>query len=54
MLKLACKNWPINKSKSILIGDKLSDIQCADNFGIKGYLFNSHDSNLLNFVKDII
>ena len=49
MLEAACKKWPIIKEMSLIIGDKEIDMQCAKNFGIKGYLFK--DSNLLKFIK---
>jgi len=52
MLKLATDKWNIDISNSILIGDSQSDIECAESFGIKGYLFKG--GNLLNFVNSII
>lgn len=51
MIELAEKKWNFNKSKSFLIGDKATDIQCANNYGIKGYLFNNN--NLLTFVNSL-
>ena len=51
MLELAEKKWSFIKYRSLLIGDKESDIECAKNYGIKGYLFNS--DNLYDFVKKI-
>ena len=51
MLELEEKKWLIKKNKSFLIGDRKSDILCANKFGIKGYLFKG--GNLLNFVKKI-
>ena len=54
MLKLACDKWPVNTNKSILIGDKSSDMQCAKNFGINGYLFKSNETDLLTFVNKLI
>lgn len=52
MLELASKKWNIDKSRSILIGDKQSDIECAENFGIRSFLFDK--KNLYKFVKDKI
>lgn len=52
MLKMAENKWSFNKKSSFMIGDKQSDLDCAKNFGIKGYLFE--EKNLLNFVKKII
>ena len=49
MLKLAEKKWKFNKAKSFLIGDKKSDIDCAINYGIKGYQFM--EPNLYEFIK---
>ena len=49
MLDLAASKWPIDKSKSFLIGDKITDIKCAENFCIKGHLFKN--GNLLDFIK---
>ena len=49
MLDLAASKWPIDKSKSFLIGDKDTDIECAEKFLIRGHLFEN--GNLLNFIK---
>jgi len=49
MLDLAATKWPIDKSKSFLIGDKDTDIECAEKFLIRGHLFEN--GNLLNFIK---
>ena len=51
MLKLAELKWGVDKSKSFLIGDQETDIQCAKNYGIKGYLFNK--VNLFEFISGI-
>ena len=52
MLELAQSKWPINKTSSFLIGDQLTDLKAAENFGIKGYQFTG--SNLLEFVKQVL
>jgi|TARA_B110000858_G_C17745329_1_gene447018 D-glycero-D-manno-heptose 1,7-bisphosphate phosphatase len=52
MLDLAANKWSIDKSKSFLIGDKSTDMECAENFRIKGYLFKN--GNLLDFIKTCI
>ena len=39
MLHRALENWPIDRQKSFLIGDKETDIQAAAQVGIPGYLF---------------
>ena len=49
MLETACKKWPIIKEKSLIIGDNETDMLCAKNFGIKGFLFK--ESNLLKFIE---
>ena len=49
MLKLAATKWSIDKSNSFLIGDKLTDIECAEKFLIRGHLFKN--GNLLKFIK---
>lgn len=49
MLELAESKWSIDKKNSFLIGDKETDIECANNYGIRGHLFNN--GNLLNFLK---
>lgn len=49
MLELAESKWAIDRSKSFLIGDKISDIECAENFLIRGHLFKK--GNLLDFIK---
>ena len=52
MLEMAVNKWPVNIKDSFLIGDKDSDIECANNFGIQGFLYK--EGSLLNFVKEII
>ena len=49
MLDLAATKWSIDKSKSFLIGDKGTDIECAEKFLIRGHLFKN--GNLLKFIK---
>ena len=52
MLELASKKWNIDLSKSLLIGDSATDMECANNFEIDGYLFEG--GSLLDFVKNKI
>jgi D-glycero-D-manno-heptose 1,7-bisphosphate phosphatase len=49
MLQLAESKWSIDKNNSFLIGDKKTDIECANNYGIRGHLFKN--GNLLDFIK---
>lgn len=49
MFKLAQKKWNIDKKKSFLIGDQITDMQFAKKAGIKGYLFKK--KNLYKFIK---
>ena len=43
------KIWRIDKKKSFMIGDQITDMVFAKNAGIKGYLFNEND--LYKFIK---
>lgn len=52
MLELACTKWQINKKYSFLIGDQKTDMLCARNFGIKGFLFEG--GNLYDFVSKLV
>ncbi len=51
MLDKAYEKYKFDKSKSFMIGDQKSDMLCAKNFGIQGFLFNS--GNLFDFIKSI-
>ena len=48
MIKQALEKYDIHLAGSLLIGDKESDIECAENAGIKGLKFNAEklDFNL--------
>ncbi|BBB91610.1 MAG TPA: HAD family hydrolase [Methylomusa anaerophila] len=52
MIQQAIEEWPVDAGRSILIGDKASDVAAAQAAGIQGYLFPG--GNLLKFVKAII
>lgn len=52
MINSAMKEWPIDKTKSFVIGDKPSDMAAAEAVGMKGYLFT--ENNLFSYVKEII
>ncbi len=49
MILRGLSEWPSLKEKSILIGDKPSDIEAAEAAGIRGYLFE--DGNLIEFCR---
>ncbi|MAZ79220.1 MAG: hypothetical protein CMD72_00540 [Gammaproteobacteria bacterium] len=53
MLKKIQSEWNISKENMFLIGDRETDIECANNFSIKSYLYNGHD-NLLNIFLEKI
>jgi len=44
--------FPVDASRSILIGDKLTDLEAARAAGIKGYLFQGN--NLEDFLRSIL
>lgn len=43
MVDYLCEKYKIDRSKSLLIGDKIWDIQCGENAGIKSYLLENED-----------
>lgn len=43
MIEQAVNEWPIDMEKSFLVGDKQSDMDCAQKAGIKGYRFSGGD-----------
>ena len=52
MINEALIKYNLNKEKCFMIGDKNTDIQCARNAGIKGFLFTG--GNLYTHVKKIV
>ena len=51
MIESILKKWAVDINKSILIGDKSSDLLCGQKMGINSYQFN--EKNLFNFFKNI-
>jgi len=49
MILRALSEWPIDREASILVGDKLSDMEAATRAGIRGVLFPG--GNLKTFLK---
>ena len=43
LIKQACAKLPIDLSRSIVIGDRSTDTECAEAVGIPGYLFKGGD-----------
>lgn len=46
-------DWNLPKKNMLLIGNRLTDVKCAENFNIQGFLYNTND-NLLDFFKEKI
>jgi len=53
LINKACTNRNIDKSKSFIIGDKDSDVQCGKNANVEG-LKITEEKNLLYWAKKII
>ena len=45
--------WNLSNKNMIMIGDRETDVQCAENFQIKGFLYNGKDSLFDTFVEKI-
>ena len=52
MIKKALDKYDVQLESSLLIGDKDSDIECAENAGIKKILFN-RNNNLLKIILGV-
>lgn len=49
MLLKAFSEWPVDRERSIMVGDKPADLEAAMRAGIKGYLFEG--GNLAEFLE---
>ena len=52
MIKQAMQTYEVDLQHSILIGDKLSDVECAKNAGMQGIIFKG--GNLLKLVQGVL
>ena len=53
MLKKICEEFSLEKENMLMIGDRDTDIQCAENFNISSILYNGID-NLFSLSDNII
>lgn len=53
MLQSIYQEWNLKKSKMIMIGDRDTDIECAEKFKIQGYKYNIKD-DIMEFFKNKI
>ncbi len=51
MLKKLLSEWPVDASRSFLVGDRTTDLEAAAAAGIRGHLFQG--GNLLDFVRGL-
>ena len=51
MLEQAAREWPLDLSRSFLIGDKDSDLKAAADFNIRGVRFNVRSDSLIDCVR---
>jgi D-glycero-D-manno-heptose 1,7-bisphosphate phosphatase len=51
MLEQAARDWPIDRARSILIGDKDDDVAAAKAFGIRGVKFDAKAGTLEDLVR---
>ena len=54
MLEKIASDWDLSKDRMLFIGDRLSDIECAENFNIRGFLYNSNDSLYDFFIREVL
>ena len=53
MLQQIKDEWNLLTQNMIMIGDKKTDVECAKNFKIKGFLYNGVDNLFKNYAEKI-
>lgn len=54
LLEQAAKEWPIDRVRSFLIGDKDIDMRAATAFGITGIRFDAGKDSLMRLVREAV
>lgn len=54
MLEQAARDWPIDRNRSFLIGDKDDDVAAAKAFGIRGVKFDANAGTLEDLVHKML
>jgi D-glycero-D-manno-heptose 1,7-bisphosphate phosphatase len=54
MILRALADWPIDRERSILVGDKISDIEAATRAGVRGLLFKGGDLKAFLANEDLL
>ncbi len=54
MILRAMREWPVDPARSVLVGDKASDMEAAARAGIAGVRVSSNDCDLLATVTEVI
>lgn len=54
LLEQAVRDWPIDRARSFLIGDRDGDMAAAANFNLKGIKFDSRTDDLVTLVRQVL